>query len=776
MKTHPRAGIGMFMMLVAQSTPGWAQGSFQASFRPDASAGLFVGVREFVDFAGQPQANVTPVAYAVDDAVDLAHLFVYDLQLITAPRTVLALSGEPQKAVSRDRLAQLRAAGADVRNANFTTLYALVNDVRNKAEPEGILVASFATHGFEESGALLYAADTDPGSRRRTSISVVDVQEAFNRARTPRRILLIDACREIFADRTARAAGGSVSRALAEAMRGAAGTAMIMATTSGGRSYDDDERQNGVFTASFIEALRSNAGIQDDGLVTLGEAYADANARVREWVIKHNKAPASEAGISRDGDESAFDIPLRADAATQQRIVAERNRLFGVLQRDRDPAFIPDALLVDVQQKLASLTVARAKDLMISLQVFASSAGRESAGARSKAFLEWWRNQAPPAALTKAQAPASAPSQPTSLAGYQAQVDSVMKAITGGGATSPDKRRALNFESWFVCQDVYCFLNSVTRFANQVRVIRFGEKRDALNRTVDLPALAALPPAAAYPVPLRQGTKTIYAQLLFSDGTRSEVKSISVAVSNNTASGVELQASESPRGVTAPVAFANYVAGGQTVTITPDAPVGTDVLLYSFDEGGFFETPAGQTGFTITAPANTAAVRMAFRMSGGQEIGPFSYRLRGVEDAVSATTSSALSAVLGEAVVCTRVKFPWPPPSNLDRAGGESYKRWGMDLMVAGLSALTRGPAVACRPDQVNGAQYWVAAKEVQFGTAPGQLTEKVVLDETSAQKTGGRWLAELPASAAGIYVKVIFRDGKSSREVRLPIHEMRGY
>src|SRR5258706_448855 len=80
-----------------------------SGFDRSQSAALFVGVRHFTH-----DENLTEVRYAVDDAVDLAFVFALDhnVHLVEAGRVVLALSGDPQKPESRQKLAALRAAGA----------------------------------------------------------------------------------------------------------------------------------------------------------------------------------------------------------------------------------------------------------------------------------------------------------------------------------------------------------------------------------------------------------------------------------------------------------------------------------------------------------------------------------------------------------------------------------------------------------------------------------------------------------------------------------------
>ncbi len=67
-------------------------------FDPARSAGLFVGVSRFDD------ELFPPVPFAVDDAIDLAHLFALELRLIMPPEVVLGLAGEPRYA-SGDRSA-----------------------------------------------------------------------------------------------------------------------------------------------------------------------------------------------------------------------------------------------------------------------------------------------------------------------------------------------------------------------------------------------------------------------------------------------------------------------------------------------------------------------------------------------------------------------------------------------------------------------------------------------------------------------------------------------
>ncbi len=119
------------------------------------SAALFVGVRYFTH-----DETLAEVRYAVDDAVDLAFVFALDrnVRLVDAGRVVLALSGEPQKPESQQKLDALRAAGATIREAGETDILALLERQSRSVRKKGILIVSISTHGFNADG-LHYLLD-----------------------------------------------------------------------------------------------------------------------------------------------------------------------------------------------------------------------------------------------------------------------------------------------------------------------------------------------------------------------------------------------------------------------------------------------------------------------------------------------------------------------------------------------------------------------------------------------------------------------------------------
>jgi hypothetical protein len=139
-----------------------------SGFDRSQSAALFVGVRHFTH-----DQTLAEVRYAVDDAIDLAFVFALDrnVRLVDAGRVILALSGEPQKTESQQKLDALRAAGATVRGAGETDVLALLERQARSVGRKGILIVSIATHGFNADGVHYVLAANSLFEHRETSIS-----------------------------------------------------------------------------------------------------------------------------------------------------------------------------------------------------------------------------------------------------------------------------------------------------------------------------------------------------------------------------------------------------------------------------------------------------------------------------------------------------------------------------------------------------------------------------------------------------------------------------
>ena len=289
-------------------------------FDADTSTALFVGVRSFEDDA------LSGVPFAVDDAVDLAHLFAVELALVTPGRVVLALSGDPQKDSSRDRLAALKQAGARTVPASKSKILQQLWRQSKAAGSDGLFLVGLATHGFTKAGQdYLFARDTLKAYPRETGIRVGLLFEALAKASTPRRFALLDACKErLGATRGIQAP--AMSQAFHNAIAAAQGQVVLAATTTHGYAYDDTERRNGVFTAAILDGLRGAALDRGAPFVTAGTLADYVDKRVVEWVHQHRPSDHQTLGITRNIEGAGAALPLSADAESLERTQAYQIR------------------------------------------------------------------------------------------------------------------------------------------------------------------------------------------------------------------------------------------------------------------------------------------------------------------------------------------------------------------------------------------------------------------------------------------------------------------
>ncbi|MEK6371964.1 MAG: caspase family protein [Acidobacteriota bacterium] len=288
----------LFLILVAIWLPVFGQ----AGVRPvgakavegQQSAALFVGIRDF-----GPSGKLSPVPYAIDDAVDLAYEFAMAQQppLVPPDQVVLALSeGEPRKRESRAKLSKLLAAGALRRRAQQAVILQLLDRQARRVGRNGILIVSLATHGVSASGAQHLLAEGSLAEHYETAISINTISEIVFGNDVARALILIDACREnLRRDRRAGEADARSRAAFIRVMTGVEGQVVITGAAAGGYAYDNDVRGNGVFTAAVIDALRCGAAKDHHGFVTVEKLYSYVSGQVLRWVRQNKNKRARRA-------------------------------------------------------------------------------------------------------------------------------------------------------------------------------------------------------------------------------------------------------------------------------------------------------------------------------------------------------------------------------------------------------------------------------------------------------------------------------------------------
>ena len=340
---------------------------------------------------------------------------------------------------------------------------------------------------------------------------------------------------------------------------------------------------------------------------------------------------------------------------------------------------------------------------------------------------------------------------------------------------------AANFESWFSCSLWYCLMFSLGDNTPKVKAMRFGETASQLDRSIE--PKAGIPGRTGFQYfPVRPGTNKVYAQLSFADGTLSEVRTLDVQSPLQATQGIRLSP-VNPRNAQAPVVFAAYTAGFPHLQVFPTVPSGAVGVRYSFDAGGFFDARPHQTVlpiYSINAPLTATGVRLSFPLENGSELGPFEYSFGNVAELTSETFRASLAAKLPEVIKCWRVSFGLPA-SHPDSSSMDYRRRMDSEKMTrrtllsrGGLETYVGPAAIVCAPDEMTPGTIWAEAREIRFGTAAGQLTERRAVSELRPGARGAAlWHVALPLNATGVYAQVIFGNGTSSREFRIPIGEL---
>lgn len=282
-----------------------------ADFDLRQSAALFVGIRRFTH-----DSQVAEVPYAVDDAVDLAFSLSLDLdsRLVEPGRVALALSGEPRKPESQQRLSALTAAGAVIHPAGQADILALLGQQVRAAGRDGVLILSVATHGFSEEGNHYLLSASSLLQHRETALRAEKIFDLVAGSAASRRLLFLDACRErlIAARQVGPDPRSAASPALLRAIAQAQGQVIFFASPIGGYAYDDDVRKNGVFTAAVLDGLQCEAASDERGFVTVNTLQAYVNERVVAWQRAQGDLSLSQGteGIQVNFDGKAAGMPL----------------------------------------------------------------------------------------------------------------------------------------------------------------------------------------------------------------------------------------------------------------------------------------------------------------------------------------------------------------------------------------------------------------------------------------------------------------------------------
>ena len=348
------------------------------------NTGLFVGIGKF-----DPQYAVPPLRFTPDDAVALAHQFVIELKLIPPARATVALGGEPESDLGRERLLELEQA--KVRRIPATKgqlLKAIQTMTESSTDTNALIVMSFSTHGFEKEGrAYVMPYDGDRNFIEDTGVHLQTVKAKLQEAKANKKLLIIDACRE---SPNAETRGASrMNEQLLQALRKAEGMAILSSCAVGQLSWEADDFKQGVFTYFLLKALQG-AAVADprDGLIRLDKVAEFTIAETREWVKRYrnqDQEPFFEGGVARS-------IPLaysRIDREAAEKLKGRRSDGLRYLSEAyfAPGNLVPDRVLEGAQQAVNSTEGKDLEDLIASLEGL-----KGAKPAAIKLFVAWFEN------------------------------------------------------------------------------------------------------------------------------------------------------------------------------------------------------------------------------------------------------------------------------------------------------------------------------------------------------------------------------------------------
>jgi uncharacterized caspase-like protein len=322
-----------------------------ASAAPQGNAGLFVGINKFSKDEG-----LSDLAYAVHDAIELAHLFVIELNLIPPESCQLLLSGQPAEEAKlvQEHLSLLKKRGVQVHIADRSQIldsFLKITDTPRDAA--SLLVCSFSSHGFSDSGqAWIMPSD---GLRRllvETAVSLSAIEDNMAKSKAGHRPLLVDACQERVSARGGTAAGTPAAIPFMNALKESTGQAKLASCSPGEFSFEHNSFGSvghGVFTWYFLEALRGAAPADQDNIVRLG-TVADYVARgVGDWA-RMNKSQTQTPFLQSPLTARELPLAARADDLTSLKATVEHLQPDEVLTPELLKNLAAAVSKVDLQQ------------------------------------------------------------------------------------------------------------------------------------------------------------------------------------------------------------------------------------------------------------------------------------------------------------------------------------------------------------------------------------------------------------------------------------------
>jgi caspase domain-containing protein len=215
--------------------------------------------------------NVRKLKYAVNDAKAFCDLLLNHLRIPPENLTML---------IDKD---------ASLTNLRRT----LGTKLKSRAGKDDMVIIYFAGHGATEKDVMspdgdglekyLLPYDAELKDLYSSALPMREVSHIFRRIRSERLIFIADACYSgASGGRTVSFSGtrASISADFLDRLAGGKGTVIMTASAANEVSAEDEKLRHGVFTYYLIEGLKGKADTDNDGLISVDEAYRYVSEQV----------------------------------------------------------------------------------------------------------------------------------------------------------------------------------------------------------------------------------------------------------------------------------------------------------------------------------------------------------------------------------------------------------------------------------------------------------------------------------------------------------------
>jgi hypothetical protein len=362
--------IALTIGLFASKDSSRALGQVRVASLPKAetngNVALFVGVGNF-----DQESGLSNLRYTSNDAINLAHLFAMEISMVPVDRTWVAISGDITSPVIKNKMDQLKLAGAHFIEPTKINILRTINKVSQIANnSEDLVLMTVSTHGFEKDGhAFVMPSDGDMNFISSTGVSMETIKSTLRNSKAQKRILIIDACRETPVTQTR--GSNTMNPKLEEALKKAEGMAILSSCSYGQLSWESSDIEQGVFTHHLIEGIRGGAKPDPDtGLIDLGSVSTYATEKTYEWV-NTNKGQKQTPWFE---GERARQIPLAIDVTIKEqlkKIDLDISQAFDIIYtaNKESPDIISGAMIDSIRSCLNNMSFVEKKTFLQQLEV-----------------------------------------------------------------------------------------------------------------------------------------------------------------------------------------------------------------------------------------------------------------------------------------------------------------------------------------------------------------------------------------------------------------------